>query len=94
MVTRTQSAASNTTRILGSRVLLLPGLLLCTGLLLLCLMGSIMFGAADISPDTVFAALFNSDGSFNHMLIQTVRLPRVLAGALVGAGLAVAGAVM
>ena len=94
MVTTTQSAASNTTRILGSRVLLLPGLLLFIGLLLLCLIGSIMFGAADISPDTVFAALFNSDGSFNHMLIQTVRLPRVLAGALVGAGLAVAGAVM
>ena len=94
MVTTTQSAASNTTRILGSRALLLPGLLLCTGLLLLCLMWSITLGAADISPDTVFAALFNSDGSFNHMLIQTVRLPRVLAGALVGAGLAVAGAVM
>ena len=94
MVTTTQSAASNTTRILGSRVLLLPGLLIFAILLVLCLMASIMFGAADISPDTVIAALFNSDGSFNHLLIQTVRLPRVLAGALVGAGLAVAGAVM
>jgi iron complex transport system permease protein len=94
MVTTTQSAASNTTRILGSRALLLPGLLLCTGLLLLCLMWSITLGAADISPDTVFAALFHSDGSFDHLIIQTVRFPRVLAGALVGAGLAVAGAVM
>jgi iron complex transport system permease protein len=94
MVTTTQSAASNTTRILGSRVLLLPGLLISTGLLLLCLMWSITLGAADISPDTVFAALFQPDGSFNHLLIQTSRLPRVLAGALVGAGLAVAGAVM
>jgi iron complex transport system permease protein len=94
MVTTTQSAASNTTRILGSRTLLLPGLLLCSGLLLVCLMWSITWGAADISPDTVFAALFHPDGSFNHLLIQTSRLPRVLAGAVVGAGLAVAGAVM
>lgn len=94
MVTTTPSAASNTTRILGSRALLLPGLLIFSGLLLLCLMWSITLGAADISLDTVFAALFHPDGSFNHLLIQTSRLPRVLAGALVGAGLAVAGAVM
>lgn len=94
MVTTTQSAASNTTRILGSRFVLLPGYFVCIGLLLLCLMWSITNGAADISPDTVFAALFYPDGSFDHLLIQTSRLPRVLAGALVGAGLAVAGAVM
>lgn len=94
MVTTTPSAASNRARILGSRTLLLPGLLIFVALMLLCLTWSITLGAADISPDTVFAALFHPDGSFNHLLIQTARLPRVLAGALVGAGLAVAGAVM
>ena len=70
------------------------GLLLGLGLLLACLALSLTLGAADISVSTVFAALFHFDGSFNHLIIRTVRLPRVLAGATVGAALAVAGAIM
>lgn len=81
-------------RILGSRHWLLPGVLVGVALLLACLMWSITLGAADLSPRTVYAALFAFDGSFNHLIIQTVRLPRVLAGALVGAALAVSGALM
>jgi iron complex transport system permease protein len=84
----------NTARVLGSRYLLLPGLLVCAALLLACLVWSITLGAADIDPRTVFAALFAPDGSFQHLIIQTVRLPRVLSGAMVGASLAVAGAIM
>ncbi|GAB4508344.1 MAG: iron ABC transporter permease [Anaerolineae bacterium] len=95
MAVQTQQAASNTTRLLRSRTLLLPGLVIATGLLVLCLMWSITLGAADITPGVVFDALFNFDNTeFDHLIIQTVRLPRVLAGALVGAGLAVAGALM
>jgi iron complex transport system permease protein len=82
------------TRILGSRTLLLPGLLICIGLLLGTLLWSITLGAADITPEVVYQALFASDGSFDHLIIQTVRLPRVLAGVVVGAALAVAGAIM
>lgn len=90
-----KTASSNTTRILGSRALLLPGLLLCLVLLVLCLLWSITLGAADISPETVYTALFNFDStSFQHLIIQTVRLPRVLSGVIVGASLAVAGAIM
>lgn len=63
-------------------------------LLCACLVLSITLGAADISAGTVFAALFQFDGSFDHLIIRTVRLPRVLAGAVVGAALAVAGAIM
>lgn len=94
MTARAQSVSSNTNRILGRRVLLLPGLLVCTGLLIACLLWSITLGAADISAETVYAALFAFDGSFDHLIIQTVRLPRVLAGVGVGAALAVAGAIM
>ncbi len=92
--TVTKPVSKNTTRILGSRALLLPGLLLCSALLGLCLVWSITLGAADIAPRTVFDAIIAPDGSFQHLIIQTVRLPRVLAGVVVGAALAVAGAIM
>ena len=70
------------------------GLSLSLALLVVCLAASITLGAADISVSTVFAALFQFDESFDHLIIRTVRLPRVLAGATVGAALAVAGAIM
>lgn len=85
---------SDASRLLGSRALLLPGLVLCMVMLLVLLMWSITLGAADISAQTVYEALFAFDDSFNHLIIQTVRLPRVLAGVVVGAALAVAGAIM
>lgn len=85
----------NTSRILGSQALLLPGLLICTLLLIVCLLWSITLGAAEITPTVVYDALFAFDASnFDHLIIQTVRLPRVLAGVVVGAALAVAGAIM
>ena len=71
------------------------GLPLGLGVLLICLALSVTLGAANISVGTVFDALFRFDAaSFDHLVIRTVRLPRVLAGALVGAALAVAGGVM
>ena len=70
------------------------GLLFGLALLCACLALSITLGAADISVGTVFGAFVHPDGSLAHLIIRTVRLPRVLAGALVGAALAVAGAVM
>ena len=94
MTTTIKPLSKNTTRILGSRALLLPGLLVCAALLILCLVWSITLGAAEIAPSTVFASIFAPDGSFQHLIIQTVRLPRVLSGAMVGASLAVAGALM
>ncbi|MEM7736798.1 MAG: iron ABC transporter permease [Deinococcota bacterium] len=70
------------------------GLVLVLGLLLVALAVSITLGAADISVGTVYTSLFRFDGSFEHLIIRTVRLPRVLAGAVVGAALAVSGAIM
>jgi iron complex transport system permease protein len=88
-------AKQKPTRILGSRALLLPGLLCCLALLIVALLWSITLGAAEITPDVVYDALFNFDeNEFDHLIIQTVRFPRVLAGVIVGAALAVAGAIM
>lgn len=86
---------ASTTRILGSRTLLLPGLLICVLLLTICVLWSITLGAAEIDAQIVYTALFNYDETnFDHLIIQTVRLPRVLSGIIVGTSLAVAGAMM
>jgi iron complex transport system permease protein len=70
-------------------------LAVAAGLLVLCLVWSITLGAADIKPETVFNALLHYDSTqFEHLIIRTVRLPRVLSGVVVGAGLAAAGAIM
>lgn len=76
------------------RISKFAGLCFALALLIISLFVSITLGAAKISVSTVMAALVDFDGSFNHLIIRTVRLPRVLAGATVGAALAVAGAIM
>ncbi len=82
-------------RLLGSRSLLMPGLMVSLLLLGLCLLWSVTLGAADIKPQTVFDALLRYDDTqFEQLIIRTVRLPRILAGVVVGAGLAAAGAIM
>ena len=78
-----------------SWVVLAGGLPLSFGILLLCMLASIAFGAADIQPATVWAAVTAFDPTdTNHLIIQTLRMPRALTAALVGAALATAGAIM
>ena len=56
---------------------------------------SVMFGAADIDWMTVWEAIFRFNPDLTaHQIIRELRLPRVLGGAMVGASLAVAGAMM
>lgn len=69
------------------------GLILGGVILLVCLLLSILLGAADITPSTVWQALFQFDGSTDHLIIRTVRLPRAILAVVVGAALAVAGAI-
>jgi iron complex transport system permease protein len=91
----TQPQPLSNSRLLTRHVVLIPALLVCVGLLIACVLWSITLGAADITPDVVYQALFAFDAeNFDHLIIQTVRLPRVLAGVIVGASLAVAGAIM
>ncbi|MCC6612272.1 MAG: iron ABC transporter permease [Anaerolineae bacterium] len=74
---------------------MLPGLFVCLLLLIGCLLWSITLGAADIDSTVVYESLFHYDTTnFDHLIIQTVRLPRVLSGMIVGASLAVSGAIM
>ena len=70
-------------------------ILLSAGVLALVFLFSITKGAADISLKTVWTAVFHFDpGQTHHLIVRDLRLPRVTASALVGASLAVAGAVM
>jgi len=56
---------------------------------------SVSFGAADIKFSVVWEAIFRFNPDLTqHQIIQELRLPRVLAGARVGACFAVAGAIM
>jgi iron complex transport system permease protein len=74
---------------------MLAGLLAGAGLLLMVMLSSIAFGAADIAPADVWAAIFAFDAeSTEHLIIRTLRVPRAAVAALVGAALGVAGALM
>ncbi len=53
------------------------------------------YGYQDIKLITVWEAIFRFDpDSGEHQIIRALRLPRVLGGAIIGAGLSVAGAIM
>lgn len=58
------------------------------------LVASLTYGAADIPLSKISAALIAFDGSTDHLIIRTVRLPRSLIAMFVGAAVAVAGTLM
>lgn len=63
--------------------------------LILGMMLSVSLGAKDIDLAMVWTSVFRFNPDLTeHQVIQTLRLPRVLAGAMVGASLAAAGAMM
>ncbi len=64
--------------------------------LLLASMGlSIIYGAANINVSTVWQSIFHYDPqSTQHQIIHRLRWPRAVAAALIGASLAVSGAIM
>jgi iron complex transport system permease protein len=67
----------------------------CAVALIFGLAWSVSVGAADIDLATVWNAVFSYDPvRTTHQIIQEVRLPRVVIGAMVGAAFAVAGAIM
>lgn len=64
-------------------------------LLLASIVASMFIGDVDIDATTIGDALFHYDANLTpHVLIRDGRLPRTLANVLVGASLAVAGAIM
>lgn len=63
--------------------------------LMLGLAASVCVGAADIKLSAVWESVFRfNPDSTQHQIIRELRLPRALAGAMVGACFAVAGAIM
>jgi iron complex transport system permease protein len=70
------------------------GLIFCALLLLICLIYSITLGARDIPIDVILKSFTAFDNSFDHLVIQTLRLPRSLMAIAVGVALAVSGALM
>ncbi|MBX3045757.1 MAG: iron ABC transporter permease [Anaerolineales bacterium] len=68
---------------------------LMAALLLLVMVASTAFGAAEIEPRIVAQSVTQfDDTNTNHLVIRNLRMPRAVTAALVGAALAVAGAVM
>ncbi|MFK0208522.1 FecCD family ABC transporter permease [Agrobacterium sp. NPDC090283] len=72
--------------------LLALGALLC--LVAMAAMNAVALGTSAISFSTITAAIFQFDGSRDHLFVTTIRLPRVLAALLSGSALAVSGAIM
>lgn len=81
-------------RLLRSRYALVLGLLVGCGVLFLGLLASVRFGAARIGTWEVIQAFTDYGGSEEDLIIRTLRVPRALIAALVGASLGVAGAIM
>ena len=72
----------------------LVGLMVGLAIGLVCFLYSISLGAAEIPLAQILTSFTAFDGSYNHLIVQTVRLPRSLMALLVGSSLAVAGALM
>ncbi|BAZ20937.1 iron(III) dicitrate transport system permease protein [Kalymmatonema gypsitolerans NIES-4073] len=70
------------------------GLVLGLVILVICLVYSVTLGAAEIPLDKILESFITFDGSYEHLVIQTVRLPRSLIAIVVGSALAVSGSLM
>ncbi|WP_417530703.1 FecCD family ABC transporter permease [Marinobacter lipolyticus] len=71
------------------------GTLVCLILLLLAAMSSLLFGHIQVSFDMLLGSLLDYDpGSLEHLVIRTERFSRTVTALIVGAGLAIAGALM
>ncbi|RZT86595.1 iron complex transport system permease protein [Pseudonocardia sediminis] len=79
---------------LRSRYALLLGLVVCSAVLAVALLASVNFGTIRIGVTDVVRAFVDYDGSRDDLVIRTIRVPRALGAVLVGACLAVAGAIM
>ncbi|WP_410513172.1 iron ABC transporter permease [Paenibacillus sp. BR2-3] len=72
-------------------------LVLCLGLgtLLVAILFSIRYGVADLTNSTVIDALFHYNSDLQqHQIVHDLRLPRVLAAVMVGAAMAISGAML
>lgn len=69
---------------------LIVGILICAGMFIIAM----LFGAADASLRDVWLALTSNAANDNIAVLRDIRLPREVGAMVVGAALAVAGAIM
>ena len=82
---------SFTNKTLAATIILTVGL----ALLILSMALSIMYGAADIDLSTIWNSLITfNEAQSSHQIIRNLRIPRALAAAMIGAALAMSGAIM
>lgn len=72
----------------------LIGLVVALVVLLLLLVLSVMIGSTAIAPSVVWDALFHPSADIDQFAIRDYRLPRTVAGLVVGAALGVSGALI
>ncbi|SHS06159.1 ABC-type transporter, permease components [Mycobacteroides abscessus subsp. abscessus] len=72
----------------------IAGLIFIVLLFLYLIGASIVYGYTDTSWKMAWEAFQNNNGSNEHLVIETVRLPRALIAAAVGSSLAISGALM
>lgn len=72
----------------------ITGLCILAAAVMIAMICSVLFGVTQISLHTVIASYTAFDGSNEHLIIRSTRVPRALIAAAVGAALAVAGAYM
>jgi iron complex transport system permease protein len=80
----------------GSQVAVrITGLVVCFGVLLLVVFGSLAFGAKSIPLSHVWDSIFHYDSTLNdHLIVRSLRVPRTIVGLLVGMALGLGGTVM
>lgn len=70
-------------------------ILFCLTLIFMCTMiGSLIWGSVDIPLSQMYSILSGQYGSRESLVIWNIRMPRNIVGALVGANLAVSGAIL
>ena len=78
-----------------SRTVLIIGLVVALVVLFVVALASIFLGTRDISAGQIVDTFFHyDDENTDHLVVWTLRVPRTLAGILVGLALGLAGAVM
>ncbi|MGW7516132.1 FecCD family ABC transporter permease [Streptomyces sp. NPDC054796] len=87
--------AARTPRASRARPALVAGLFAAAVVLLLAVAASLALGAQSLPPRTVLDALLHHDPSDkDHLIVAELRVPRTVAGLLVGVALGLAGTVM
>ncbi|MGQ0615966.1 MAG: FecCD family ABC transporter permease [Acidimicrobiia bacterium] len=77
-----------------NRALRAVGLVVASGALFAVAVASVAYGSKPIPVGEVFDAFLAFDGSNDHLIVRSLRVPRTVIGLGVGAALGLAGAVM